>query len=276
MRITYYIVDAFTDTPFKGNPASVCIVEEKVEDEIMQKIALEFSLSETAFVRPKILGSNFSDTKQFILQWFTPKTEVSLCGHATLATSKVLFDIYKNNNDVLEFDTKSGCLYSSVHKKEIVLDFKAYPPAKTKREYFKVIKALGITGEYEIYNSCETGNLMIVLSDPEELVNIEPNFNMLLECEISPFTGLIVTANEYNEYDFISRYFAPWEGINEDPVTGSAHTVLTPYWASIQKKSEFKVYQASNRGGEIRVTLQNNRIRIMGEAVIIAQGVLQF
>jgi PhzF family phenazine biosynthesis protein len=262
--LTIYQVDAFTDTPFSGNPAGVCLVEKKYDDSVLQAIAAEMNLSETAFLYPP------KDTATFSLRWFTPKTEVSLCGHATLATAAVLF--YERGIAAAEiaFETKSGTLTARKEHDKVLLDFPRNDSQPTDAPH-EVLHALGVADVTATAYDETTQNLLVHLPHEKDVNAVTPDCERL--SRVPDIRGVIVTASS-ERYDFISRYFAPWVGINEDPVTGSAHTVLTPYWSRILGKKEMHAYQASQRGGELTVRLTENRVEIIGDAVVVLKGEL--
>jgi PhzF family phenazine biosynthesis protein len=271
-RITIYTVDAFTDIQFRGNPAAVCLLEDEIEGELMQKIAFEMNLSETAFVK-SLEGKPISESRKFSLRWFTPKVEVPLCGHATLATSWILFSDTKLQTDEIEFETLSGTLIAKNEEIGVVLDFpkeepKSYDPPQ------QLLDAMGIT-EYE---TCELagrlGYILIHIKDGQEVLRVEPDFERMRDLSLENVIGVIITSKADSQYDFISRFFAPWVGVPEDPVTGSAHTVLTPYWSRVLGKKEMKAYQASARGGELMVREKEDRVELVGSAKIVLKGEL--
>ncbi len=267
-EIDIYQVDAFTDRPFGGNPAAVCLLREELDDSKMKSIAAEMNLSETAFVEP-LEEKSFKGSKRFSLRWFTPEVEVPLCGHATLATAWTLFEEVGNERDEITFSTKSGSL--KAEKREgIVLSFPTDMPVDEEPSK-EILESLGVV-EYEDYRYSEkTNNVMISLSSEEKVEELEPDFSKLGSID-TDIQGIIVTAKGEDEYDFVSRYFAPWVGIDEDPVTGSAHTVLAPYWSRLLDKNEMKAYQASDRGGKLTVRLMDGKTELEGEAVTVLEG----
>ncbi len=270
-EIEIYQVDAFTDRPFGGNPAAVCLLEEELDDSKMKSIAAEMNLSETAFVKP-LEEKSFKKSKRFSLRWFTPEVEVPLCGHATLATAWTLFEEVGNESDEITFSTKSGDL--KAEKREgVVLSFPTDIPVD-EEPFQEILDGLGVV-KYEDYRySEETNNVLISLSSQGKVEELEPDFSKLGSID-TDIQGIIVTAKGEDEYDFISRYFAPWVGIDEDPVTGSAHTVLAPYWSRLLDKNEMKAYQASDRGGKLTVKLKNDRTELEGKAVTVLEGKLK-
>jgi PhzF family phenazine biosynthesis protein len=256
-----YHVDAFTAKAFKGNPAAVCLLEHPKVDTWMQNIAGEMNLSETAFLIRQGDGYN--------LRWFTPKVEVDLCGHATLASAHVLFKSGGVRQDTdIRFYTKSGILTAALNDDWIELNFPATPEMVTPAPE-GLVTALGI-------DACYIGKTQfdyIVEVASEEIVrNISPDFDAL--CRV-PARGIIVTSRaDSGEFDFVSRFFCPVLGIKEDPVTGSAHCCLGPYWARKLDKMEFVACQVSERGGVIRVRVDGDRVFLSGQATSVLAGEL--
>lgn len=262
MTIPLYQADAFTSESFRGNPAAVVILSGKMPDAWMQSIAREMNLSETAFLLPCL--------NSYSLRWFTPKTEVTLCGHATLASAHILFEKeYLHRQETAEFETASGPLSARYVEGWIELNFPSLPLTPVKVTG-KISEALG----FKPKEAFETDvNLLVEMDKPDAVENYIPDFQKLAGLS---FQGLIITARGTdNKYDFVSRYFAPQAGINEDPVTGSAHCSLAPYWASKLNKQEFFAYQASERGGILKVKLENERVLLHGQAVTIFSGNLE-
>lgn len=257
-----YQVDAFTDEAFKGNPAAVCLLEHQAKVGWMKGVAREMNLSETAFVSPVRDG--------WRLRWFTPRQEVDLCGHATLASAKVLFerDSALRDRPIL-FKTRSGDLFARWVDGDVELDFPAMPYRRTPYESH-VDRALGFRPQDAVFS----GNYYLFEAEDEAIIRkTTPDFRAL---EKLPMPEVIITARSKDPaYDFISRFFAPQLGIDEDPVTGSAHCLLAPYWAEKLGKSEFTAYQASPRGGTLHLRLKGQRVLIRGAAVIIFEGQLQ-
>ena len=253
-----YQVDAFAEKVFEGNPAAVCVLEHWPEDIWMQRIAMENNLAETAFLVP--------DGHQFEIRWFTPELEVDLCGHATLASAYVLFEEEGYKGDKIDFiSPRSGPL--SVEKSgdgTLVLDFPA-----DKLEKVETYKALNeAIGKDPIETWKGKTDYMLVYSSQDEIENIQPNFLKLNEVQAR---GVIVTAPG-REVDFVSRFFAPQSGVNEDPVTGSAHTSLTPYWSGRLGKTQLRARQISPRGGNLQCEYVAPRVKIGGSAVLYLTG----
>jgi PhzF family phenazine biosynthesis protein len=256
MTHVLYQVDAFTEEPFAGNPAGVCLLGEPQPDGWMQGLAMEMNLSETAFLLP--------EGNQWRLRWFTPKTEVDLCGHATLASAKVLFEIQPVLRDApLVFQTKSGELRARWVDGLVELDFPRmhYKPLEVPP---KVAEALGFMPSAAVYS----GTYSLYEAEDAEIIRTStPDFDRI---EALPIPEVIITAqSEDPEFDFISRFFAPQLGVDEDPVTGSAHCLLAPYWSEKTGKSELVAYQASQRGGRLLLRLAADRVRITGAAKVI-------
>ena len=241
MELNLYQIDAFTDTPFKGNPAAVIPLETWLPDNTMQSIAEENNLSETAFFVPKDKG--------FHIRWFTPKTEV---------------DLY--SNDKIEFESKSGVL--SVLQKDdwLVIDLPVQTPTPCDIPD-KIVKAFDKTP----IECLRSDDYIVVFETESDILSIEPDIEYLKKLDLR---GVIITAKS-GQYDFVSRFFAPKHGIEEDPVTGSAHTQLTPYWARILSKTKMKAKQVSSRGGELVCELQSDRILISGKAVKFLEGKIE-
>jgi PhzF family phenazine biosynthesis protein len=254
-------VDAFTNTPFQGNPAAVCVLATPQSDEWMQAVAQEMNLSETAF----LLAQNDG----FSLRWFTPTVEVPLCGHATLASSHVLWsEGYLSPNKEARFYTKSGVLIAKLKGDWIELDFPVNY-SQPVAEPAELEQILGVSYQAVYQNSL--GYLVEVES--EELVrDMQPNFQQM---QLLPIGNVIVTSISHSEYDFVSRFFAPGLGINEDPVTGAAHCCLAPFWREKLNKDEFLAYQASSRGGVVKVRYAGDeRVFLSGQAVTVMRGEL--
>lgn len=257
-----YTVDAFTNTPFSGNPAGVCPLDHMITDEIMQNIAREMNLSETAFFTPIENG--------FHLRWFTPAKEVDLCGHATLATAHILWqEGFLAENETAVFSTLSGIIKAKKLADWIEMQF---PLGKVPQESSlntEVLSALGIEhplfmGEYR------ENRYLIEVATVAEVKSIKPNISVLKE--IGADRIMVTAAAESAPYDFVSRYFAPGVDIDEDPVTGSAHCYLTPYWARKTGKKDFFARQASARGGDLELSITDENVIIRGQAVTMMKG----
>ncbi|KAL3876768.1 hypothetical protein ACJMK2_034564 [Sinanodonta woodiana] len=291
-KLPMYIVHAFTDEAFRGNPAAVCPVPKSIElsESQMQKLAAEMNLSETAYIQfqPQDKQSTFENSDRFSLRWFTPTNEVPLCGHATLASAAILFNIYENQSPNITFDSKSGPLIVSQKDEVISLDFPLNPTQKQDRNEFKELlqEICDDSIIFDVEYSSTTKKLLVRLNDDTsrsvlEEMKIDTNLLMAHECT-GKIKGVIVTLKGSEEngsfdkhgnvYDFVSRYFAPWVGIPEDPVTGSAHTVLADYWGRYLKKSLLNARQCSARGGDIKLKIQGDRVKLMGRANIFLTG----
>jgi PhzF family phenazine biosynthesis protein len=256
MNIKLYQVDAFTDRLFGGNPAGVCPLNEWLSDEQMQKIAMENNLSETAFF--------VNDNGRFRIRWFTPTVEVDLCGHATLASAHVIYRHLNYSGDSIIFDSNSGELTVKKDNELLVLNF----PTDEFKEVLvndELIMGLGIN-PVEVYRG--KSDYMLVCASQKEIENINPNFDLIKR---TITRGIIVTARG-NKVDFVSRFFAPLSGVLEDPVTGSSHTTLIPYWAERLGKKELTAMQLSKRQGKIKCKHLGDRVEIAGEAVTYLVG----
>ena len=267
-KIRTFIVDAFTDSPFKGNPAGVCLTKQELEDELMLSIAKELGLSETAFVLMK------EDPSKFNIRFFSPKMEIPLCGHATLASAKVLFEI---DPALFTIHFKTIQHIDLTIKREddnIEMEFPVYEtsPADAPHE---LLNALGINKIINSEFNQETKILLLEIEDSEVLQNLSPDFTKLIAAH-NAINGVLVTAkSRKNDYDFESRYFWPWSGTNEDPVTGGTHTFLAKYWSQRLNKSRMNSFQCSERTGYMEVELLgNNKMKIKSNAQIIFQGEL--
>jgi PhzF family phenazine biosynthesis protein len=254
-----YQVDSFTDTPFTGNPAGVCLLSSMMEDTWMQKVAAEMNLSETAFLLPQVDG--------YLLRWFTPLVEVDLCGHATLASAHILWETDAlDPSSTVRFHTRSGLLTCHRRANWIEMDFPS-TPATTVAPPVGLDRALGAP---IISVSASKFDYLVELDSDPLVRGINPDFSTLLHF---PVRGVIVTSLSADPaYDFISRFFAPAVGINEDPVTGSAHSCLAPFWSNRLGKTELIAYQASARGGILRLRLAGERVIISGQAVTVISG----
>jgi PhzF family phenazine biosynthesis protein len=261
MSIPIFQVDAFAAAPFTGNPAAVCLLENEAKVGWMLSVAAEMNLSETAFITPHEDG--------FGLRWFTPATEVDLCGHATLASAHVLWETGRlAESDTARFHTRSGLLTAKRTGDWIELDFPATPA-----ESIEPPPGLSdLLGSVPRFVGRSRFDLLLELTDAEELRDLNPDFVGLSSL---PIRGLIVTAkSDVPEFDFLSRFFAPAAGINEDPVTGSAHCALAPFWAKRLGKDEMTAFQASPRGGGVKVKLVGDRVLLRGQAVTVLRGEL--
>jgi PhzF family phenazine biosynthesis protein len=261
MQAELHLVDAFTNSPFRGNTAGVCIPDGPAEDGWMQQVAAELKQSETAFLFPE--GENWN------LRWFTPAKEIELCGHATLAAASVLFATSRVPGDkAIVFETLSGKLTVRKESDWISMDFPAEPPAPTMP-----VPGLGqALGVEPLFTGRNRFDILVELPLADDVCSLEPDMNAL-----SPIRarGIIVTAaSDLPNIDFVSRFFAPSVGVPEDPVTGSAHCCLAPYWGMKLKKTEMTGFQCSARGGSVRVKLSGDRVILCGHAVPVFSGTL--
>ncbi|MCY8859110.1 PhzF family phenazine biosynthesis protein [Bacillus atrophaeus] len=255
----YYVVDAFAENLFEGNPAGVCIMEEWIPDELMQQIAAENNLSETAFA--------VKEGESYRLRWFTPADEIDLCGHATLATAYVIANFYESNVEEIKFQTISGELVV-VKKGELYeMDFPSRMPKEISLTE-EMVEALGVK-PVEVHLGRD---LMFVLEKEEDVLNASPDFSKLKE--LPDGLGVSITARS-EKYDFVSRAFFPKLNVNEDPVCGSAHCNFIPYWAKNLSKNEMVARQLSKRGGKLYCKFEGDRVKISGSAVLYSIADLQ-
>ena len=259
-------VDAFSDRPFGGNPAAVCVLPEAADEAWMQSIAAQMNLSETAFLYPKEGG--------YHLRWFTPTTEVDLCGHATLASAHVLWqEGHLPLDQTARFHTRSGLLTAELEGDWITLNFPSQPVEAVTPDPV-LLKAL--RGQEPVFVGANSegaeGNFWVELASKAHMRSLQPDFALM---KTLPVMGVIVTSPATaTDVDFVSRYFAPAAGINEDPVTGSAHCSLAPYWQSKLGKEAFLAQKVSVRGGELKVRCEGERVFISGQAVTVLRGEL--
>ena len=262
MKLPYFLIDAFTDRAFSGNPAAVYVLSTPIPNDLMQKIAAEMNLSETAIVHQGP-GST-------TLRWFTPTTEVDLCGHATLASAHALFTaIDQPQSGVITFSSASGALTCEQTADGIRLDFPATPPTPVPQNDF-ILEHLGITDP--VYFGQSKFDYLIQVASAEQVQSLTPNFSALAAVATR---GFIVTAEAAEpDLDFVSRFFAPATGVNEDPVTGSAHCCLGPYWARHLNKHHLRAAQRSKRGGSLTVEVIEARVLLTGRAILVGRGEL--
>ncbi|AEI47097.1 PhzF family phenazine biosynthesis protein [Runella slithyformis] len=261
MQLPIYQLDAFTDHLFGGNPAAVVPLTSWLPDETLQAIAAENNLAETAFYIPTDSG--------FHIRWFTPAIEVDLCGHATLATAYVLFFVENYVGEQLSFDSRSGILNVRKEADWLILDFPVDTLHKQLLAPPALLEAFGDVTPVEIFRG--KTDFMAVLENEEQVRSLQPDVIVL---STLPVRGVIVTAKG-EEVDFVSRFFAPQSGIAEDPVTGSAHTTLTPYWAEKLGKTELNALQVSKRGGVLKTKLLNDRVEIAGQVRLYLRGTIE-
>jgi len=264
MPIRIVQVDAFTNRPFAGNPAAVCVLGEPKPDQWLRDVAREMNLSETAFLWPR--------DGEFDLRWLTPAVEVDLCGHATVASAHVLWqDGHVPEGRQARFHTRSGLLTADRRDEWIELNF----PAKIAKEVEApagLLRGLGVDGARFI--GLNAFDYLVEIESEDAVRKLSPNYSALRKFEVR---GVIVTARASSPgFDFVSRFFAPGAGVDEDPVTGSAHTALGPYWAGKLGKQSMTAYQASARGGVVQVTMAGDRVLLGGQAVTVMTGELLF
>lgn len=254
--MTYYMVDAFASEAFKGNQAGVCLLEKEIDERIMQKIAFENNLSETAFL---VKNNGYYD-----LRWFTPECEIDLCGHATLASAFILFKFYEKDKSVISFETKSGTLTVTKSGERLVMDFPSRKPTRCL-----VPSELENALHAKILDTYSSRDLVVLLESEEDIEKLKPDFERLKQ--FKEYFGIVVTAKG-TSCDFVSRYFAPASGIPEDPVTGSSHSTLIPFWSERLNKTEMVAKQLSKRGGCLYCKDCGERVEISGEAVLYMTG----
>jgi predicted PhzF superfamily epimerase YddE/YHI9 len=253
--VPYFEVHSFTDRVFAGNPAGVCPLQQWLDDTLMQRIAAENNLSETAFFVP---GEDHYD-----LRWFTPTVEVDLCGHATLAAAYVLFEHLGQEGEVIVFQSQSGPLAVWKDNGFLVMDFPSRPA-----DPVEIPDHLGTGLRRDVESVFKARDYLVVLEDEEAVRTLQPNFDELglIDCE-----GIIVTAPG-DDVDFVSRFFAPRMGIHEDPVTGAAHSTLTPFWTERLGKERLRARQISERGGDLWCMQRDDRVNIAGKAALYLKG----
>ncbi|KAL3827923.1 hypothetical protein ACJIZ3_016725 [Penstemon smallii] len=285
--VKYCVVDAFTDEAFKGNPAAVCLLEEEREEEWLQAVAREFNISETCYLT-RLTESQIESVPRFRLRWFTPVAEVKLCGHATLAASHFLFSYNLVKSDTIEFSTLSGILTAkrvpetkgspngNVPESFLIeLDFPVVPITTydSSAEVSAISNSLNGASVIEIQKTTPGDDIFVVLPSGEAVVEVEPLFSEIEKC---PGRGIIITgpAPDGSGFDFFSRFFCPKLGIDEDPVCGSAHCALAPYWSKKLGKCDFVAYQASPRSGVLNLHFdeKNQRVLLRGKAVAVMEG----
>ncbi|MEP2773969.1 MAG: PhzF family phenazine biosynthesis protein [Fulvivirga sp.] len=257
-KLPIYQVDAFASKLFTGNPAAVCPLEEWLPDETLQAIAEENNLSETAYF--------VKNSDHFHIRWFTPNSEVDLCGHATLAAAHVIFNHLGYTEELINFQCRSGKLMVKKSGESLKMNFPA-DEIKPLKSFEELSQALGIEVK-EAYQG--VSDIMVVIESEDMLVKLKPDFRALKQASKR---GVIVTAKGDN-VDFVSRCFYPAVGIDEDPVTGSAHTTMTPYWAKRLEKNDLVAIQLSSRSGKVHCTLLNDRVELSGQAITYLEGTI--
>lgn len=256
MKLDIYQIDAFASRPFEGNPAAVVPLDKWLPDDAMLNIAMENNLAETAYFVPN--GNGYD------LRWFTPSVEMDLCGHATLASAYLIFEVLGTSESVLRFQTRSGQLTVEKKAEKYVLDFPSRPGV-TAEAPAGLIDALGGATPKEIYKSRD---YMLVYETEADVLAIKPDFSALMKID----THAVIVTAKGDSSDFVSRFFAPEVGVPEDPVTGSAHCTLIPYWAERLGKNDLFARQVSQRGGELFCELVGDRVKIGGDAVLYLKG----
>lgn len=261
MRIVIHQVDSFTESPFRGNPAGVCVLDQARDDSWMQNVAAEMNLAETAFLH--------REEGNYRLRWFTPTSEVDLCGHATLASAHVLWETrIVRDQDPIRFATASGILSVRRSGEWVEMEFPA-TPAKPVSGPEGLGEALGTR---PVYVGESRFDLLVEVDSEETLRGLKPNLSRMADWKVR---GTIVTSSSHNpEFDFLSRFFAPAIGIPEDPVTGSAHCCLAPFWSRRLKKKKLAAYQSSPRGGTVRMLDRGDRVSLFGKAVTVLRAEL--
>ena len=256
----YFVVDAFADELFRGNPAGVCVLDKWVDDTLLQNIAFENNLAETAFL--------VKNNAYYELRWFTPEVEMDLCGHATLAGAFIIKNFIEKESKSLSFQTKSGLLTVGFNEKNglLEMDFPSRKPVKTE---INPIVQNSINAP--IKEAHISRDLLLLIDTEEQLVNLEINIDLLKTAK-NYFAFIVTAPSSHKEYDFVSRYFAPNAGIIEDPVTGSSHSTLIPFWAERLGKNTLTAKQLSKRGGTLFCENKGERVKIAGKAVLYMEG----
>ena len=264
MNIKTFIVDSFTNIPFRGNPAGICLLEEPISIETMQSIASELNLSETAFLLK-------TKNNHFTIRYFTPTIEVDFCGHATLAASKIILD--KFNNETVNFTTHKGLqLNANIEGEYLKMLFPLYETTDYNANK-KLYDAFGIESAISTKFSKDLDMLIIEVKDKQTLLDINPDYQKAIESSKTIKEVVITSKSEDKDYDFYSRCFCPWIGINEDPVTGASHSVLAKYWNTILNKKEMSAFQLSNRGGFLKLKIINDtELEVRSNARIVFEG----
>lgn len=254
----YYVVDAFTNEVFKGNPAGVCLLEEKIPDEIMQKIAFENNLAETAFL--------LKEGQKYYLRWFTPEVEIDLCGHATLGTAYVMMNLVDSSLKHIEFETQSGRLSVARDEDIFIMNFPSRMPKPIAQNEL-LEEALGC----KVLETHLSRDLVVVVENEEIVQNLNVDIELLCKISRDIAFGIIVTAKG-TTCDFVSRFFAPNAGVKEDPVTGSSHSTLIPFWSKRLNKTKMIAKQLSPRGGTLICEDLGERVSIGGQATCYLSG----
>lgn len=256
MKLTLYQVDAFADKIFAGNPAAVIPLEKWISDELMQQIAMENNLAETVFFVPR--GNDFD------IRWFTPELEINLCGHATLASAWVLYEFLGYKRPTITFHSKSGPLYVSRDAEIIKLDFPSWKPERIDEYPAELLTSLGNPDMVAVY---KYRDFLVELNNETDVRNCKPDFTLMKKTG-----GMVIITAPGREVDFVSRFFAPTAGIDEDPVTGSAHSQLIPFWDYKLGKDVMKAKQLSKRGGDLYCEQKGDRVVMGGQCVFYMKG----
>ena len=257
MELKIYQVDAFANKVFEGNPAAICPLQQWLPDDVMQCIAQENNLSETAFF--------VKEYDNFSIRWFTPAAEVDLCGHATLACAHVIFEFLESSLEKMTFSSRSGPLTVTRMGEWLELDFPSQPPVPCELP-LEIQQCF----DSQPVECLKSEDYLVIFNDEQAIKKTNPNFNLLSSLDLR---GVCISAKS-SEYDFVCRFFAPKYGINEDPVTGSAFTQLIPYWTKALDKPELFAKQVSKRGGEVKCRLEGERVKISGKAVTYLTGAI--
>jgi PhzF family phenazine biosynthesis protein len=259
MKLTLYQIDAFTNKLFGGNPAAVIPLKKWMDDELMQKLAMENNLAETVFFVPsKTKGVDFD------IRWFTPALEINLCGHATLASAYVIFEILETKKKKVVFDSKSGVLTVTKKKGMLEMDFPSWPPERITEYHGELLHSLGNPEIAGVYKNRE---YIVELMNEEAVTNCNPDFSLMKKVD-----KMVIITAPGKEVDFVSRFFAPTAGIDEDPVTGSAHSQLIPFWSEKLGKETMTAKQLSKRGGDIYCEQKGDRVVMGGQCVFYMKG----
>jgi PhzF family phenazine biosynthesis protein len=270
MKLKLYQVDAFARQIFEGNPAAVVPLNTWLPDDVLHKIAIENNLSETAFFIP----ATADEDVDYHIRWFTPVIEVELCGHATLATAHVLFNIIKPKATSLRFMSQSGVLVVHKMADKIVLDFPLRKPLPSGAPSGSV-EAIGMASgavPFEVYRG--ERDYMFIYEKAEDILNLKPDFSMLKKAGLYGFICTASGGDIEGGYDCVSRFFIPSYGVDEDPVTGSAHCQIAPYWASQLGRNNLFARQASARGGDLWLTVEGDRVKLAGNSVLVIEGAM--
>lgn len=262
MKLTLYQVDAFTEKLFEGNPAAVIPLKKWIDDELMQKLAMENNLAETAFFTP-------SKKKQvdYDIRWFTPALEINLCGHATLASAYVIFEMLKTKKKKVIFDSQSGLLTVTKKKDMLEMDFPSWPPERIVEYPESLLPSLG---NPEIAGVYKKRDYLVELISEEAVRNCKPDFSLMKKVD-----GMVIITAPGKEVDFVSRFFAPTAGIDEDPVTGSSHSQLIPFWSEKLGKKKMTALQLSKRGGTLSGEQKGERVVIGGQCIFYMKGQIE-